>query len=495
MTDASDITSLFQEDIKTDGPDETSGTRLNEIFIKNFYKLLQAVRIHDDNNDLLIKCARSFLNSAAKLAENETHVTIRFLEKRIYMGESKLIYRRETVNLFDNVYDYFVKRGIQAVRFNVRLDECSVKQVLNFARLLHYAEQRKNPLEWILGHLARGVFPWAEIVQDEDAPKIQSKKEKAMRSYAHVLGSVNEITQKLSTQGTAGIRKTRRMVQNMVDMLMDDDPLFQALSTIRVYDDYTHTHSVNVALLSMCIGKYIMLSKRSLESLGICGLLHDLGKIEIPKGILNKPGKLTPDEFEEIKKHSMNSARLIVKIQASRDQKASILLAPFEHHLKYDLTGYPQTDRKKPISLFGRILTIADVYDAITSPRIYRSISLSPAQALRHMQDGAGKDFDPVLLKVFINMMGVYPLGTILKTDTGGMGLVTVPPEHAEMDQVPDKTRPWILLLKSDGNGGIKKGRVVHLGERNLKTGRYLRNVVETLSPYDFGIQPVDYIL
>jgi hypothetical protein len=108
---------------------------------------------------------------------------------------------------------------------------------------------------------------------------------------------------------------------------------------------------------------------------------------------------LTAEEFEEVKHHSLNSVRQILRLHAPQNMKARILLPPFEHHLKYDLLGYPRTNRNKPVSLFGRILAIADVFDAITSPRKYRPTSLSPDRAIRLMMEGAGKDFDPILLK------------------------------------------------------------------------------------------------
>ena len=204
----------------------------------------------------------------------------------------------------------------------------------------------------------------------------------ARKTYSYALASVKEVSQKLASQQRVGMRKIKRMVQNMVDLLMEDDSLFLGMSTIRDYDDYTYTHSVNVAILSLSLGKRIGLSRTSLAVLGICGLLHDLGKVMIPLHIINKPGKLSDEEFPEVQKHPLNSVRQIVKLRGSRDLKDKILLAPFEHHLKYDLSGYPRIDKKKPVSLFGRILTIGDVFDAITSSRVYRPKAFSPYKTL-----------------------------------------------------------------------------------------------------------------
>lgn len=468
-----------------------------DAFVKVLYSLLQAVRIHKDNNRTLIQGAERMIALLHGLQGEEDAVVLRLHNKRLYLQGSKLIYRRETTGLFDSIYDYFARRDITAVRFYPRRKTFTVDGIIAFVRLLDLAEQSTSPQAWMASQMKEEGIDAVEFeFRSEETTQPPDKSQRAMRAYAYVLRSAEEIAEKLSGGRSAGIGKIRRMIQNMVDLIIDDDYLFHALSTIRFYDDYTYSHSVNVAILSMCIGKRIGLSKRSLESLGVCGLLHDLGKIEVPLAILNKPGKLTPEEFEEIKKHSMNSTRLIVKIRASRKHLTEILVAPFEHHLKYDLSGYPETGRKKPVSLFGRILTICDVYDAITTPRSYRRKTLSPDQALGYMMQGAGKDFDPILLKVFVNMMGVYPVGTLLQLDTREAGLVTYPPEEAEKtDPGEEPARPWIVLLKKNWKDGAVKEEIINLSKKDERTGRYLRNIVKSFNPHDFGIQPAEVII
>lgn len=181
--------------------------------------------------------------------------------------------------------------------------------------------------------------------------------------------ALHDIADRLTTNRNAGLGKSVQLVQNMVDLVMRDDNVLLDLSTIHDYDDYTFTHSVNVGILALCMGRRIGLSKVAMSRLGLSALFHDVGKIDVPQKVLNKPGKLTDNEFKVIQQHSLNSVRRILKLRASYERKAGILMAPFEHHLRYDLSGYPRTPRsKRPISLFGRIITIADVYDAITAP-------------------------------------------------------------------------------------------------------------------------------
>ena len=178
-----------------------------------------------------------------------------------------------------------------------------------------------------------------------------------------------------------------------------------------------------------------------------------------------------------------------MKLHASHDLKSKIILAPFEHHMKYDLSGYPHVLFKNKVSLFGRILQIADVYDAITSPRAYRSSYLSPDQAIGFMMKSAGKDFDPVLLKVFAIMMGTYPVGSLLILDTGEMGIV------ADYPMESGGRLPRIVLLQKDTESSYKRGETIDLSEKDAQTGALRRNVVKSLNAVSHGIQPASFLL
>jgi HD-GYP domain-containing protein (c-di-GMP phosphodiesterase class II) len=239
----------------------------------------------------------------------------------------------------------------------------------------------------------------------------------------------------------------------------------------------------------MCLGRRIGISRTSLHRLGVCGLFHDLGKLDVPVEIIRLPRKLNESEFEVVKKHTIYSVAQIIKLQAAPDLKSKILLPPFEHHMKYDLSGYPQTPQRKPVSLFGRILTITDVFDAITSSRNYRSTALTQDLALGYMLEHSGTDFDPILLKVFINMVGVYPIGSLLELDTGELALVI------EAGKVADGTQPKVVLLAEDGQGGYTKDGVVDLNERDAQSGVFRRNIAKSLHPSTHGVQPAEFLI
>jgi HD-GYP domain-containing protein (c-di-GMP phosphodiesterase class II) len=277
-------------------------------------------------------------------------------------------------------------------------------------------------------------------------------------------------------------------MQNMVEYAFVDESILLGASTIREHDDYTYTHSVNVAILSVCLGNRIGLSRNALTYLSICALFHDLGKVEVAQEILKKPSGLNPEEWEEIRKHPLSSVRQILMLRASHALKTRILLAPFEHHLGYDLSGYPKTQFIKTVSLFGRILQITDVYDAITSPRSYHQKTYSPPQALSHLMAGAGKEFNTTLTKVFVSMMGRYPIGTLLHLDTGEIALVMDYPEKG------DHSLPRVLLLVEENEGTLKRGEVVDLTEKDDEKRLYKRRVLGSFQPEMYGIKAADFI-
>jgi HD-GYP domain-containing protein (c-di-GMP phosphodiesterase class II) len=175
-------------------------------------------------------------------------------------------------------------------------------------------------------------------------------------------------------------------------------------------------------------------------------------------------------------------------LRASHVLKNRIMLGPFEHHLNYNLSGYPKTQFIKTISLFGRILQITDVYDAITSPRSYHDATKSPPEALSHLMAGAGKEFDFTLTKVFVSMMGRYPIGTLLQLDTGEFGLVMDYPDKGE------NSLPRVLLLVEENEGTVKRGELVDLTEKDEENYAYKRRVLGCYQPEIYGINAADFI-
>jgi len=480
----------------TDAPKYRSYSQFEE-FLHNFYSLTQNARIHKDNHKLVIEGIENFSRSANRCMQDES-LTLKISNDQLFAEDEKLPYNRTTKHLFDNIVRYFDVRGLEGLRFFKATYQAPAKEVLTFVRLLDSSGQQPDPLNWLINGLNTKNIKWVEVIKKSAKPKDDEdssykdkarRRERARKDYTYTMASMKEVAQKISGKGQVGIRKTVRVVQDMATNLIEDDEVYSAISTLREFDDYIFTHSVNVAILSMCLGRRLNLSRRALARLGICALFHDLGKVEIPFEVLNKPkGQLDNSELKMMEDHSLNSAKLIVRLKASSESKAKMLLPPFEHHLKYNLSGYPHVNWKKSLTLFGRIIAITDAYDSLTSSRISQKSVLSPDRALGLMFDRAGKDFDPILIKIFINILGIYPVGTLLKLDTGELALVV------SSARKKGAKRPLVCVLEKDIDGSYQKGETFDLDERDPETGNYAKEIIETYHPSTFGIQPVHHI-
>lgn len=465
--------------------------RLGEKFLIAFNKLLHTVKIHEETNELCVGVCHQFKKEAGALMADDGPLIIEARHSRFFIQGEKLLHRPETSAVTVSMLHFFETLGVNGFSINDRLASADVNNLYRFACAVNDVLRVANPLERLSRELETNLHPWIDILfeaQQKEQNNEEIKKDAAVRVYSHAYNSIKEVGRQISEKKHLGTRKAMRSLQGMVDIVYEDVSIVLGLSTIRDYDDYTYTHSVNVSILAMCLGNTIGLSRSSLMLLGMCSMFHDLGKIDLDVDILNKPGKLTDEEFKHIQKHSLNSVRQILRLDAFRDLMAKLILPPFEHHLKYDLSGYPSVNWTRPISLFGRIITICDVYDALTAPRVYRPVAMSPDRALGIMIENAGKDFDPILIKWFVNMIGVFPIGTLLRLDTGEWALVR------KSNASGDVRRPVVLLLKSDGNGGFLAGQDVDLETGDPQKGTFLRSIVSSHHPSAMGIQPAQYL-
>jgi HD-GYP domain-containing protein (c-di-GMP phosphodiesterase class II) len=259
------------------------------------------------------------------------------------------------------------------------------------------------------------------------------------------------------------------------------------MTAIKDYDEYTYHHSVNVSILTIALGQRLGLSKKILTELGVVALFHDIGKVEIPSDVLNKSTNFTEDEWKLMKRHPVWGVKAILKLRGLDSTTIRSAIVAFEHHMNYDLSGYPKVRKKySELDFYSRIVSLVDQYDAMTSSRVYSRIPLSPDKALSIMMERANTQLDPLLFKFFINMVGVFPIGTLVMLDSREMGLVY------ESDIV-FADRPRVLII-IDKKGDRVNGPVVSLTEKD-GNGRYYRSIVKTLDPNKYKINLAEYLL
>jgi HD-GYP domain-containing protein (c-di-GMP phosphodiesterase class II) len=465
-------------------------------------RLPQLIRLHQPNNKILLdnlELARATLKT---LWQTNTTISIRLHRGRLYLNERRLPSTQTITVASARLVELFGARKIFGLRF-YKHDELDNYEVVELINDFNSCILQSDPRDWLM---SRRDGSWATPIIDKDFKisifvsedgtgqhkalvwnsGVNTLAIKAKQSYAKAIAAITGLNERLTEGQSVNVSKPKRVIQEIVEGLYQNENMLLNLSTIRNYDDYTCTHCVNVAILSICLGKRLGLGKVQLMHLGLSALFHDLGKVDIPIDLIHKPGKLTDEEYVTVKNHSIYSVIRILRINADHTLKTRLIIPPFEHHLGVDLTGYPLTERRSPLSLFGRIVAIADHYDALTSARAYRPIPTSPEQALNVMLQCAGAALDPLLLKVFINMIGVYPVGTLLLLDSREVAIVAETPYGAK------DARPLCYLLVFE-NDEIIRGEMIDLCERGEK-GDYARNILRCYNPTEFGLNPSDIL-
>ena len=210
------------------------------------------------------------------------------------------------------------------------------------------------------------------------------------------------------------------LVENMVDSIFRNQDALLPLARLKHHDSYTFEHSVSVCALLVAFARGLKLEREVIKEVAMGGLLHDVGKARVPDTILNKPAKLTDAEFEQMKSHVVQS---VVVLQQNPGVSATALAVAGQHHERYDGTGYPNKLVGQDISLHGQMAAIVDVYDAISSDRVYHK-GMAPTQALKKLLEWSDHHFDPALVQAFIRSIGIYPTGTLVRLESGRLGVV-----------------------------------------------------------------------
>ncbi len=228
------------------------------------------------------------------------------------------------------------------------------------------------------------------------------------------------------------------MVDGVVDSMFSCPSALLPLAQMKNRDEYTFQHSVSVCALAVAFGRVLDMPRREINELAMGGLLHDVGKAQVPGKILNKSGKLDDLEFSVMKSHVVTSAELIRAANTAQPLSDITFTAAAQHHERYDGTGYPHGLEGDQISQYGQMMAIVDVYDAITSIRVYHQ-GMPPTEALRKMYEWSGTHFNPTLLKAFIKGIGIYPAGSLVRMESNMLAVVR---------EVQDKLlQPVVLMI------------------------------------------------
>ncbi len=462
--------------------DREQTTQVKEM-INQLSIVLRNAHFHNIENDAVLESIIKLRDIINPYIKNEGVLRIDLRGDFFYVNDMRIRYPLEYLLNFDFITNEFRKRDLGSVRFLLPVE---IKDMKIFLYAFIKAVQSSMPFDdmvtWISVLNCIKIEKSKKITRDEELDRRKIVK----KSYFGAVSFAKGFMKSISAGEKISLKKAKRIVESMVDALLNEEQLLIGMTSIKDYDEYTYHHSVNVSILSIAIGQRIGLNRRHITDIGIAALFHDIGKTEIPKEVLNKPSDFSVEEWEIMRKHPFLGAIFILRLKGI--DQASILnaIVSFQHHINYDLSGYPTLQEPMDLSLYSRIITIADRYDAMTASRVYKTMPMSPDRALGLMMEKSGIELDPVLLKFFVNMVGCYPVGTLVLLDTGEMGLV-YEGNHIVSD------RPRVMII-ADRSKNERNGFAVDLAERD-SSGGFMRSVVETLDAKEYGVSLAEYLL
>ncbi len=281
---------------------------------------------------------------------------------------------------------------------------------------------------------------------DREIIKVETR-DVFLKKYNENVKMVKEIIWDISIGNRFNSAKVNEVVDSLLEKAEERSDIISCLNQIRGADEYTYSHSVNVSLIAMLIGRWMKLNDEKLRLLVQAGLLHDVGKTKVSFEILNKPGKLTDEEFEEIKKHTVYGYRILENVPfISREVLAAVLM----HHEREDGSGYPTGLTGEKLNLFTKIISVADIFDAMTSNRVYKGKE-TPFDVFKYMEEDSIGKLSPVVVNVLLNNIANYYIGDKVELNSGETGeIVYINPRSVSKPIIKVGDRYIDMMVEKD---------------------------------------------
>lgn len=320
-------------------------------------------------------------------------------------------------------------------------------------------------------------YPQKKVDNRTSRIKASFQQEMQIAQKIHHTGNelIHNFIDDIRMRRPVNTKATKKLVAQCVDSILHVPDALMWMTNLKHRDEYTAEHCLNVGIMSIAFGRHLGLPVDELNQIGLCGMMHDLGKIRIPKEILNKPGRLDEDEMRIMRTHPINGMQLLM---SSRDIDHGAAEVAYSHHERLDGMGYPRKLSEKKISFNTRLVTIVDMYDAIASNRVYQN-GRPHLEAIKIMTQASGSHIDPNLTLKFIEFLGIYPCGSVVELNTGEICIVVeTNPKH--------KLRPKVITIL-DKNKHPTPPRWIDLSMEYNAFGKGI-TIKNTVNPAAFNI-------
>jgi len=479
--------------VEAAGASDVELRQRGRVFLVALYAALKSLKLYPVENAQVQKSLDELTRAAEHVIEPEGELEVRVAGQLIFVNSTRLRLDLHNYASFSYVLNTFKQTevGIMNAAAGVERREWQVfvSLVLSFAS----RDSTPNKLAELREKMALGgithITVDASSGSEDDIANEERQKEIAKRTYERSVAITNELAESARLGRTASVKKVKRAVQDIVDQVLNNEVTLIGLTTIRDYDNYTFTHSVNVSIFAVSMGKRLGLSKLQLYDLGMAAFLHDVGKARIPKDLLNKTEQLTQEEWMAMQLHPTLGGVTLFGFRGYGDIPYRSMTVAYEHHMGIHLKGYPKSLRPRELSVFSKIITVADVYDAATSQRVYKHRDpKKPPEILQELlEDHERLGIDLVLVKALINLLGIYPVGTCVILDTYEVAIV-----HGVNPDAEQIHRPLLHIVYSADGIRVTDGPVIDLAETGAD-GSYKRTIIKVTDPERYQVNVGDF--
>lgn len=283
---------------------------------------------------------------------------------------------------------------------------------------------------------------------------------------------------------TINVAGAKEIVADMVNSVVRNPDALQWLSNLRKRDEYTAIHSLNVCIFALTFGRYLGFDNDELNELGIGALLHDIGKMRVPLEVLNKEGKLTDEEYDTVREHAQHGYDILLN---TKDLPDSTITIAYSHHERKNGNGYPRGLKNEDIHLYARVVSIVDIYDAITSDRVYHH-GMNTLDALKNMFEWREHDLDSDLVESFIQCLGIYPIGSLVEMSSGEVGIVISVAQGRRLT-------PMVMLVRDKNKQPMQPPCVIDLTRFTRDVTDKPLEIVKVLESDSYGVDIRDFIM
>jgi putative nucleotidyltransferase with HDIG domain len=457
--------------------------RVADDFIKKLAGALRAGQLYSPSHPLVQKAFETLNETLSQMLVDEQTIAIGIIGNEIIVGDVPLPKAAETMT---EMIRRLKSLGIERIAFERGV---TPDQVQTLALTIAHPERRQ-------GQSAPGAEPADPLSVLNSLPHIrvgriqtEEKKETAVADVAAIRRLYSDATNVAATvwdiaktEGTPDPKAARALVDSLAQAVSANRTALIALTALKNYDNYTFTHMVNVSILTMSQARALGIEGTMLRELGLAALMHDIGKVRTPTEILNKPEKLTDDEFKIMRMHVVDGAEIL---RRTPEMPNIAPVIAFEHHLRIDGTGYPFGVKRFGLNIGTQLCSIADVYDAMRSQRAYQEAFPSD-RILEVMKRNDGHQFDQHLVRRFTQLLGIYPPGNLVRLDDGAMAVVMA--VHA-----PDPFKPRVKLIATPTGEPLDTPYEINLWEMPPEqTGP--KAVRAPLDPAEYGVDPLAFL-